>query len=171
MNKNIKVQAQGGFTLIELIVVIVILGILAATALPKFANLSGDARLASLNSAKGAMLSTSAIVHGKILVNPLAVSTANTIPVEGINVSVANGYPAATDAGIMAAAGLTTADYTAYTEGSGAKRPTVGPGAIAFVPVSIVNTTTAENCFVTYTAPAAGNAPTVAVTGSSTACE
>ncbi len=69
MNKSIK-AAQGGFTLIELIVVIVILGILAATALPKFASLSGEARLASLNAAKGRSSATSAMTHGKWLVTP-----------------------------------------------------------------------------------------------------
>ena len=54
-------QAQRGFTLIELVMVIVILGVLAAVALPKFVDLKGDAQLASTKGIAGALASASAI--------------------------------------------------------------------------------------------------------------
>lgn len=153
MNKSIKGQ-QGGFTLIELIVVIVILGILAATALPRFASLGGEARLASLNAAKGALSATSAMTHGKFLLARAAI-----IPVEGVEVpmNLLSGYPSVAtgdEAQVLAnASGLTTADYTVFAEGAaGTNRPAVGKNELAIVPNSIVGTPTAATCYVLYTA-------------------
>ncbi|MDU0355001.1 prepilin-type N-terminal cleavage/methylation domain-containing protein [Paraglaciecola aquimarina] len=60
-----KSNLQSGFTLVELIIVIVILGILAVTAAPKFIDLSGDANVSVLKSVGGAITSASKLVYAK----------------------------------------------------------------------------------------------------------
>lgn len=147
MKTSFNKTAQSGFTLIELIVVIVILGILAATALPKFANMSGDARVASLQGAKGAINSASALVHGKWLITNL-----DSVPMEGGNIDTSFGYP--TVDSIAGAAGLLAADYFPVKTGT---------TSVAFSPVGVA-ADKRTTCNVTYTPPTAqGNVPGVTI--------
>ena len=93
---------NGGFTLIELIVVIVILGILAVTAAPKFIDLQSDARLATLNGMKAAINSAVSLTYGKSLVKGVEKDPSDKkVSINGEEVEVCYGYPCAEAAKIQ----------------------------------------------------------------------
>jgi MSHA pilin protein MshA len=93
-------SGQAGFTLIELVVVIVILGILAAFAVPRFARLDGQARIASVRALEGSLRSASAMTHGLWLASGNNPANVNMEGAGGAIAMTVAGYPAAIDTGI-----------------------------------------------------------------------
>jgi MSHA pilin protein MshA len=78
-----------GFTLIELVVVITILGILAAFAVPRFIAMQTKAREAAIESLQGAVRSAASLTHSMWMVS----GQPATVPMEGATITMTNGYP------------------------------------------------------------------------------
>jgi MSHA pilin protein MshA len=152
-----KSSMSRGFTLIELVVVITILGILAAFAVPKFIALDSQARVATISGLAGSVKSAASLARG------LSMATGSTasVTMEGSTVTLLNNYPDATATGIPLAVNSNngaTGDFT-FTAGSGTTTAATWSKNGAPTPA---------NCAVSYTAAAAGSTP--AVTYVSTGC-
>ncbi|KJG05329.1 MSHA biogenesis protein MshA [Photobacterium angustum] len=162
-------KRQNGFTLIELVVVIVILGILAVTAAPKFMNLQVDARNASLQGLKGAISGASGIVYGKAAIKGVeTASSATDVTVDGTNkISTIFGYPTADANGIMKAVnGLeNTTEWKPVTiDGASTSGSNTANGKIAFTFANKVPASgKASDCYVLYTAASANSAASASV--------
>lgn len=95
-----KVQ---GFTLIELVIVIVILGILSAVALPRFIDITSDARTASVDGIAGALRSAAALSKAQYVVNGNNAAATVTMDGQAVDVVTGDGRPDATATGIQVA--------------------------------------------------------------------
>lgn len=127
-----------GFTLIELVVVIALLGILAAFAIPRFASLEREARIATGQGLAGSLRSAAAMAHGLSLATGAA-----QVTMEGQTIDIANGYP---DAETI---DQTLADLTGFTVSDDGTTAT------------FVKTGASGTCEVTYAEAAVNGAPTI----------
>lgn len=159
-----------GFTLIELVIVITIISILAAIALPRFAALQQQARTAKAQALAGSIRAAGAIAKAACLADlgtgspGTCTSTGGTISMEGATVTMQNQYPAA-NANVAAPFGIIGAAQISDVN-DGVTLSTTGAGAAAVVNVDI-NGGTSPNCRITYQAPAAaGSSSSVTITTS-----
>lgn len=137
---NLK-ERRRGFTLIELVVVIALLSILAAFAIPRYAGLEREARSATILGISGSIRSGAALVHGLWLSQGV-----NPVVMEGNIINLTEGYPDATDVS------ATLADLTGFTvvvNGAGNQ--------------AVFSKTGLTNCEVVYNDALANNAPLISV--------
>ncbi len=159
MKKHRKI-CQNGFSLVELVIVIAIIGILSAVALSKYINIQSQARTAKAEAVYGSIRTAASLAKASCMIDlsgvsqsPTCTATAGTVDMDGTAVTMVNQYPAASLAGIIAATQLNaTTDNLSITAGN---------------PLTIdITGGTVPNCRISYTAAVVGSAPTFNLTTS-----
>lgn len=152
-------KQQQGFTLIELVAVIILLGILAVTALPRFIDLQSDAKAGVLKGVKASLQGAATQIYAKSLIQGIESSATSTVDANGKTVDVAYGYPqtySATNETIKDLVTIDSSDSPLLFEVLSAESAAIKVG---------YGDLSTGNCYVTYTEPsAAGNDPAIAIT-------
>jgi len=166
-----QMNKQKGFTLIELIIVIVILGILAVTAAPRFIDLQSDAKASTLKGVKAALQGASQLVYARAAIDGKlngTVADPVSVTLSSGSVSTVNGYPNAATitsvALINTFVDLDSADFSVVADATSNQfLITLGGSSAATFAEA-----TAAGCLVSYTTAAANSSPSIVV--NSTGC-
>ena len=156
-------KRSAGFTLIELIIVIVILGILAVTAAPKFMNMQGDARKSVLNGMSASIKTAANLVYSKAIIAGVEKQARVDLAIQGVtgdSTAIAFGYPTAADTGILEVLDAKTSATGANAEwGRGVLNGNyiMWPTGVA----TIAATAIAAACYIQYTPATSATVPPV----------
>ncbi len=148
-------RRQSGFTLLELVIVIVVLGILAALAIPRFISLQREARIAVVDSFFNSIRSGSNVIYAKSAAIGESDNATDSVDIDGASlpggvIGTNFGYPQAEQADLNLLFDNLSARYS-FTGGG------AGPGSVVTVTLDGIPT-----CSVAYTSPnAAGVSPTI----------
>ena len=158
-----KMNKQQGFTLVELVIVIVLLGILAATVAPRFVGMQGAAHASVLQSAAGSLDSAAKMVYSKAVVDNKDGSIGTTMNIGGILMHIRYGFPRAlnnTSQGIMAIVDdLDRFNRGLHSNFNGtADRLVFWPNGYSVTPNDLANS---DQCYLYYSESVGGEEPEI----------